>query len=368
MLQSHTCAHGRHRTHRVFATVVLGGQLALGATCSGAERTLSPAEARAVAERYIAGVVQLRELLDGVQAEGRYSYEMENQSDRERRVERRSKLKYFVCDKKIKRIHTASSGGQSDAETGGVFIYNGITSYTALLNQSGKYSLMQRGPRDAREEQKQKIDVYRYVHCPLSMSIFYIPYLVSSADYEFQMTDVDEITAFGASPAYRIHFDLVFLPSKAKYKGWLISEPRRQWALTKYELTNESPGFRKTLSGSVSYDSSVDQPLHPSTVSSLDVTIFTIPKNAKKRAGETHSIIGRDTMVFDRYEFRKTPDSEFSLASIGLGSAELPPGVKSNRLSYFLVLCSVVSLVGALAIAYYLRRTSEERRSVGGAT
>jgi hypothetical protein len=352
-------ARGRGAIYRVLTALALGLHLALGAVCTGAERRLSPAEAKTIAKRYIAGTGRLLELLDGVQAEGHYSFISGTQGDPKTRMERQSRVKYLVSGKKIKSMQTAVVvNGKAHPEISGVFIYNGNTSYAAQLNKDGRYSLTQRGSRDAREEQMRMHHIYMFVRCPVSLGSFYIPSLISSADYKFRIGDVDELGSPGTNPAYKIHIHMKFRPSNAEYTGWLIADPRRNWAVTEFELTNESQGFRKTISGGVKYSASAEQPHRPLSASLVDLTkITTREDGANKAATGTRVVETRQAVVFDRYEFRKVPDSEFSLSSIGLASAELPPGYKGNRLTYILGLCSIVSSMGALAIAYYLRRS-----------
>jgi hypothetical protein len=349
----------------LMAAIVLGGQLVLEPACWTAETKLDPQAAKRITDQYMAAVGRLHELLDGVRVEAHLSVEKLSQANPSQNSRREGHLRYYVSGRKIKVTETPQPS-VPDPKPKSVYIDDGVTSYTASLNPSGKYFLQQRKAQNDRTQVVQKYDLYKIVHCPIALSTFYIPDLISSADFDFRITDVDEITGSETGPVYKLSFTFEFRPGKVVYTGWLVADPKRYWAVTEYELTSESRGPRKTISGTVTYDSPVDQPPHPSSISSSSVSKITIPKATETLTAGTYAVETRETIRFDSYEFSASPDAEFSLASIDLAAAELPPGANMNRTSYILGFCSVAAMLGSLGIAFYLRRTGGKPRLAGG--
>jgi len=305
----------------------------------------------------------LRELLDGVQASGHLSLgrKLHGYPERDRKID--AVTEYFVAGDKVKVVRTDAVKAQPDSKQLGVYIYNGNTTYTAASSPgAAKLHLLERRHQDAGRERGQFGASRAYVHCQLSLKDFYIPELLSSPDYRFRMNEVDELTASAAGPKYRIHFTVAAISEEGVHPGWMVVDPQRHWAVEEFEHRSEVPDFSSTTSGTVKYSASSEGMPRPLSLLFVNLSKFTVPSKKKGEAAEPRVQEMSDTYVFDRYDFRKPPDSEFSLASIGLGSGELAPGTKSNKLSYTLGLCSVASLIVAVAIAYYRRRAATAQR------
>jgi hypothetical protein len=192
------------------------------------EKRLREAEAKSIANRYVAEVAKLTKLFDNVDAEGRGTYLSDNQANENKRSEHTSEVRYSISGQKIKTIETITGQRAPNLKSTRAYIFDGELAITAARSADGTYKL-QHGPAipNPRTARLQKSNVYKFVHCPISLNVFYIPDLISSPDFKFKINAVDEITSAEHPATYKLHFGFEFVPAKLEWKGWMIVDPHR---------------------------------------------------------------------------------------------------------------------------------------------
>jgi hypothetical protein len=166
----------------------------------------------------------------------------------------------------------------------------------------------------------------------------------------------------GGKVAYKIFFHLK--SKDGENRGWWLVNPDRSWALEKFDLTHERKTaaaiHRQLLKGTVAYREQVDEFPRPESVEYHQRVENEMvgPNKAElvKQDVATSSVDKRTTIAYSDYRLEQKPDREFSLASIGLGYAEVPVGPPRDHSWVFLAIFAVVCLCAGIVLKARTRK------------
>lgn len=270
--------------------------------------------------------------------------------------DRRYKL---VRDTKLG-ISTPAAGGGDEKESSArqsVLLSDGASDGEAAReegNEPYRLESLKPAPKGGDRTGYAITDLYLYALPQISYFGFRIHQTLRNKNFEnYKTIEIREAN----SCKYKIFFSLK--NGAGTYRGWWLVDPARSWALERFELKFERVTHeviqRQILEGLVGYREDIDDFPRPASVRYLQRLENELigPKRAaiaKQGGAVTSSVDKETTLTYSDYRLEAKPDREFTLASIGLGYAEVPVGVPRYDLWYLLAGLAVASLAAGIGL------------------